>query len=201
MHTQIEKLLKLPLKQKIIIFIVVLAMEAFLLIWFIYRPAYQLHETLKTDLSKLQNEIDEKTRIVANLPKLQQEYDALNRELILALAELPNSKEIPSLLTSITNLGKSAGLDFLVFKPRPEQMKEFYAEVPVEISVSGTFHSVANFFVTVSNLPRIVNISNVAFTDIKSTNNKTLAKINCLAITFRFLDNKEIKNETKTNKK
>lgn len=201
MDPQVEKILKLPTKQKIIIFVFVLILEAAALIWFLYIPKYQEHVVLKTELTKLQNEIDEKTRVVANLPRLQQEYDQLNQELAQALTELPNSKEIPSLLTSITSLGKSAGLDFLTFKPRGEAVKDFYAEVPVDITVSGSFYSVANFFAAISNLPRIVNISNVVFSDIKNVNNRVMTKVNCLATTFRFLDKKEIKDESKPAKK
>lgn len=201
MDPQVEKILKLPTKQKIIIFAIVLVLEAAALVWFMYMPKYREHAGLKTELSKLQNEIDEKTRVVANLPKLQQEYDQLNQELAQALTELPNSKEIPSLLTSITALGKNAGLDFLVFRPKGESVKDFYAEVPVDITVSGSFYSVANFFAAVSNLPRIVNISNVAFADIKTMNNRVMTKVNCLATTFRFLDKKEMKDDAKTAKK
>lgn len=201
MDPQVEKILKLPTKQKIIILVIVLTLEAAALVWFLYVPKYREHVGLKAELSKLQNEIDEKTRIVANLPKLQQEYDQLNQELAQALTELPNSKEIPSLLTSITTLGKNAGLDFLVFKPRTETVKDFYAEVPVDITIAGSFYSVANFFAAVSNLPRIVNISNVAFADIKTFNNRVMTKVNCLATTFRFLDKKEMKDETKPAKK
>jgi type IV pilus assembly protein PilO len=201
MDPQVEKILRLPTKQKILILVLVMILEAAALLWFLYRPVYQDHESLKSELSKLQIEIDEKTKVVANLPRLQIEYDQLNRELIQALTELPNAKEIPSLLTSITTLGKSAGLDFLVFKPKTEVQKDFYAEVPVEIVVAGSFHSVANFFAAVSNLPRIVNITNVNFTDVKTVNNRITTKVNCLATTFRFLDKKEIKNDPKTVKK
>jgi len=201
MDPQVEKILKLPTKQKILIFSVVMLLEAAALIWFLYVPKYQEHVKLKAELTKLQNEIEEKTKVVANLPRLQQEYDQLNQELAQALTELPNSKEIPSLLTSITTLGKNAGLDFLVFRPKGEAVKDFYAEVPVEIVISGSFYSVANFYAAVSNLPRIVNISNVAFSDIKNLNNRIMTKVTCLATTFRFLDKKEIKDETKPAKK
>jgi type IV pilus assembly protein PilO len=197
MDPQVEKILKLPTKQKILILVLVLLVEAAALVWFLYLPKYREHKSLKEELSKLQSEVDEKTRISANLPRMQNEYDQLNRELIQALTELPNSKEIPSLLTSITALGKSAGLDFLVFRPKGEIQKDFYAEVPVDISVAGSYYSVANFFAAVSNLPRIVNINNVVFTDIKSSNNRVMTKVNCLATTFRFLDKKEMANDKK----
>ena len=202
MNAQIEKILKLPTKQKIALLVFIVLIEASLLIYFIYLPKHKELQNLRSELSKLQSEIDEKTRIANNLPKLQKEYDQLNIELAQALTELPNSKEIPSLLTSITTVGKSAGLDFLVFKPRSESPKEFYAEVPVDITVYGSYYSVANFFAAVASLPRIVNISSVTFSDIKNTNNRMMSKVTCLATTFRFLDKKEIKDEkpTKTGK-
>jgi len=195
MNPQVEKILKLPTKQKILILVLVVIVEASALVWFLYLPKHQELTVLKVEHAKLQTEIEEKTRIANNLPRLQKEFDQLNIELAQALTELPNSKEIPSLLTSITTVGKNAGLDFLVFKPKAEIPKDFYAEVPVDITVSGSYFSVANFFAAVANLPRIVNISNVAFADIKNVNNRMMTKVTCLATTFRFLDKKEIKDE------
>lgn len=197
MDPQVEKILKLPTRQKILILVAVVVLEAAAMVWFLYIPKFREETSLKTDLSKLQTEIDDKTRIAKNLPRLKAEYEQLNRELAQALTELPNSKEIPSLLSSITTLGKNAGLDFLVFRPKGEVLKDFYAEVPVDISVSGSYFSVANFFAAVANLPRIVNITNVSFSDIKNVNNRMMTKVNCLATTFRFLDKKEIKDDKK----
>ena len=195
MNPQVEKILKLPTKQKILLLVLVVVIEAAALVWFLYLPKHKELSGLKVELAKLQTEIDEKTRIATNLPRLQREFEQLNIELAQALTELPNSKEIPSLLTSITTVGKNAGLDFLVFKPKGEVVKDFYAEVPVDITVSGSYFSVANFFAAVANLPRIVNISNVAFSDIKPINNRMMTKVTCLATTFRFLDKKEIKDD------
>lgn len=198
MDPNVEKILKLPTKQKILILVLVTIIEAAVLVWFLYLPKHQELTGLKAELTRLQGEINEKTRIANNLPKLQVEYNLLNQELAQALTELPNSKEIPSLLTSITTLGKNAGLDFLTFRPKGEVPKDFYADVPVDIVVSGSYFSVANFFAAVANLPRIVNITNVAFSDIKSINNRMMTKVTCLATTFRFLDKKEIKDDKKT---
>jgi type IV pilus assembly protein PilO len=201
MDPSVEKILKLPAKQKILILVLITIVEAAALVWFLYLPKYKEYDVLKAQLATLQSEIDEKTRIANNLPKLKLEYEQLNQELALALTELPNSKEIPSLLTSITTLGKNAGLDFLTFRPKGEVPKDFYAEVPVDIIVSGSYFSVANFFAAVANLPRIVNITNVAFSDIKNVNNRMMTKVTCLATTFRFLDKKEIKDDKKTTPK
>jgi type IV pilus assembly protein PilO len=195
MDPTIEKILKLPTKQKITIFVMILLVEAAALIWFGYLPKHEQLNQLKAEHSKLQADIDEKTKIVNNLPRIQKEYNDLTAELEKALTELPNSKEIPSLLTTITSSGKSAGLDFLVFRPRPEVAKDFYAEVPVDITVYGSYYSVANFFAAVANLPRIVNITNVDFGEVKNVNNRMMTKVTCLATTFRFLDKKEIKDD------
>ncbi|NVN97154.1 type 4a pilus biogenesis protein PilO [Candidatus Nomurabacteria bacterium] len=201
MNPQIEKILKLPAKQKILILVLLLVVESAALVWFMYMPKHKELTDLKVELSKLQLEIEEKTRIANNLPRLQKEYDQLNIELAQALTELPNSKEIPSLLTSITTVGKNAGLDFMVFKPKGEMAKDFYAEVPVDITVTGSYFSVANFFAAVANLPRIVNISNVVFSDLRNVNNRMMTKVTCLATTFRFLDKKEIKDDKTPAKK
>jgi len=124
----------------------------------------------------------------------------LKMDLDNALTELPNQKEIPTLLTSITSKGKDAGLDFLIFRPKAETPKDFYSEVPVDISILGSYYNIANFFVAVGTLPRIVNITNLNVAEIKNTGGRMVLKVNCLATTFRFLEKKEIKDEKKKGK-
>ncbi|WP_224981733.1 type IV pilus inner membrane component PilO [Geomonas agri] len=194
MDPQIEKLLKLPTKEKVAILILLLLLEGAGLYYGLLRPKIQELDGLKTRHEELQKQIQENRAIANNLPRFKAEYEQLKKDLDNALTELPNQKEIPSLLTSISNSGKGAGLDFLLFRPKPEVPKDFYAEVPVDISVSGTFYNVADFFVAVGKLPRIVNINNVSVSDIKDSGGRTSLKVNCLATTFRFLDAKESKN-------
>ncbi|UFS69649.1 type 4a pilus biogenesis protein PilO [Geomonas sp. RF6] len=195
MDPSIEKVLKLPTKQKVALLCLMVLLEGALLYNFLYRPRMEELKSLQTQVEDLDRQIAESRRIANNLPRFKSDYEQLKKDLDNALTELPNSKEIPSLLTSISNAGKSAGLEFLLFKPRPEEKKEFYAAVPVDISVSGTFYQVADFFVAVGNLPRIVNINNVNFSDFKTVGGRTTLKVNCLATTFRFLDQKETKDE------
>ena len=199
MNPNIEKLMKLPPKQKVMIIALSAAAVVALFIFLLEKPKYDELKRHTAQLATLRAEVEEKRKIADQLPRYRSEYAKLTKDLENALTELPNQKEIPTLLTSITNVGKAAGLDFLLFKPKPETPKGFYAEVPVDITVSGTFLSVANFFIAVGNLPRIVNIGNVNFADIKydKERGRTQLKVNCLATTFRFLDKKEIKDEKK----
>ena len=197
MDPRIEKIFKLPSKQKILILISTLLLIAVGFYFMLIKPKQEELKNFQTRLTELQTQVEENRRIAENLPRLEREYFQLNKELEKALTELPDQKQIPLLLTSITSAGKASGLDFLVFRPKAEEPKEFYASVPVDITVSGSFNSVAKFFVAVSELPRIVNIGNVAFSDIKSSGDQTNLKVTCLATTFRFLDKKETKDEKK----
>jgi type IV pilus assembly protein PilO len=197
MDPQIEKILKLPTRQKFALLALVLMLEGAALFYGLYQPRMKAYAALQTQLEDLQRQIQENRRIANNLPRYKSEYEQLKKDLDSALTELPNQKEIPALLTSISSVGKGAGLDFLLFRPKAEVAKDFYAEVPVDIAVSGTFYNVAGFFAEVAKLPRIVNINNVSIADIKNPGGRTLLTVNCLATTFRFLDKKEIKDEKK----
>lgn len=197
MDPSIEKILKLPNKEKIALLILIVLLEGAAFYFGLYQPKYTQLTDLTHKVEDLHNQVQENKKVADNLPRYKEEYVHLQKELEGALTELPNQQEIPSLLTSITNVGKGAGLEFLLFRPKPEEPKDFYAAVPVDISVSGSFQSVGNFFIAVSNLPRIVNISNVAVSDIKDVGGRTMMKVSCLATTFRFMDKKEIKDEKK----
>ena len=194
MHPQVEKIIQLPLPQKLAGIAVILIALGAGFFFGLEKPKLDELKGLQGKLDKINSDISETKKVANNLPKFKAEYESLKKDLDSALTELPNSKEIPSLLTSITSAGKGAGLDFLIFRPKGETPKEFYAEVPVDISVSGPYVGIANFFVAVGNLPRIVNISNVAFADIRNDRGRNIVRVNCQATTFRFLDKTEIKD-------
>ncbi|MEZ4484943.1 MAG: type 4a pilus biogenesis protein PilO [Syntrophotaleaceae bacterium] len=130
-------------------------------VYFVYLEKHKeyvkLEQTKSSRLAKLQ----EDRSIADNLPKFKSEYESMKRKLDKALAELPNQKEIPNLLTSIASLAKDNGLDVLQFKPGGEKPQGFYAEVPVSLKLVGSYHEVAMFAYDVSNMARIVNINNL----------------------------------------
>jgi len=202
MDQRVEKLFKMPTKQKITLFVLLLFLISAAFVWFFYLPKHEEIEQLTQENEKLAATVSQKISIAKNLPKLEKEYDNLLAALDDALTELPNSREIPSLLTSITNEGRAAGLEFLTFKPKPEIARGFYAEVPVDVVVSGSYQNIGSFFAAVANLPRIVNITNVTFTDVKgSAKGPATKKVSCLATTFRFLGKDEIQDENPRSKR
>jgi type IV pilus assembly protein PilO len=193
----LDKIFKLPTNQKLALMLITVLAIGAAAFFGLFQPKMKELNSLQEKQADLNRQIQENKKVADNLGKYRKDYEQLKVDLDKALLELPNQKEIPSLLTSITSLGKEAGLDFLVFKPRGEQTKDFYSAVPVDIIVSGSFFNVANFFISVSKLSRIVNISNVVVSDIRDGGGRMLMKVNCLATTFRFLDQKEIKDDKK----
>lgn len=197
MHPQVEKIVNLPMKQKLAGLLVLIVALGAAYYFLLQKPKDTELKALQGKLDKVSAEVAETRKLAHNLPKFKAEYEGLKKDLDSALTELPNSKEIPSLLTSITTAGKSVGLDFLIFRPKGEVPKEFYSEVPVDIIVSGPYFGIANFFVAVGNLPRIVNISNVAFSDIRNDRGRNIVRVTCQATTFRFMEKSESKDDKK----
>jgi type IV pilus assembly protein PilO len=110
-----------------------------------------------------------------------------------AMAQLPDRKEIPDLLSTLSNKAREAGLEILLFRPRAENFQEFYAEIPVDIVVKGGFFNAVSFFDDVSKLNRIVNIDNIDFKNPRVAGDQVTMDISNLATTYRFLDEAERK--------
>jgi len=119
-----------------------------------------------------------------SLKKFEAEYAEVDAQFQEALKLLPNTKEIPSLLKSITQLGTDSNLEFMFFSPQRERAQDFFMEIPVSIEVSGTYHNVAIFFDKVGQMERIVNILNVSMTPQKERS--TTLTTRCDAVTYRF---------------
>jgi type IV pilus assembly protein PilO len=106
--------------------------------------------------------------------------------------QLPNKREIPDLLKAISNKARESGLEILLFRPRAENYQDFYAEVPVDITVKGSFHSVVSFFDDVGRLDRLVNINNIGFKS-KVAGDQVTVETSSMATAFRFLEEAERK--------
>jgi type IV pilus assembly protein PilO len=108
MDPNIEKILKLPNKQKLALLAMIVLLEGAAFYYGLYQPKYKQLKDLTRQVEDLHNQVVENKKVADNLPRYKKEYEQLQKELEGALTELPNQKEIPSLLTSITNVGKGA---------------------------------------------------------------------------------------------
>lgn len=183
----LEKAAKLPSHYRLAL-ILVLPVLIGLGYWqLLYRPAAGELQQLRGKQKNLQRKLNEVRSVAANVGAFEEELKKLEQELTIAVRQLPNSKELPGLLTDITTLGKDAGLVFKSFKPREEVKRGFYAEVPIAIEFTGGFHETAVFFDRIAKLPRIVNISDLQMSVAKERMAGTVLKVNGKATTFRFL--------------
>jgi len=189
MDARIEKILTLPAYQKIFLVLIIMVAISAGFYLFVYQPADAEYESLSNKKATLENTFQKNQKIASNLKTYKAEYEKLQEDLQAALSKLPESKEIPTLLTSIGNLAKEKGLDILSFRPAGEITKGFYAEVPVNLKLVGSYHDTALFFEAVGNMPRIVNIQDLKLGNAKDNNGKTSLSIDCKAITFRFIEN------------
>ena len=139
----------------------------------------------------LRAKVFEKEAIARNLDSYEREVEVLDQQLSVALKELPDKREIYLFLDSISDKARNAGLEVPLFQPQPEQKKDFYAEVPVQIAVRGTFNQVATFFDEVGHLERIVNVDKFAISQPVFENKDVQLTTNLTATTFRFLEESE----------
>ena len=105
-----------------------------------------------------------------------------------AMKRLPEKREIPSLLTNISQIGQGTGVLFSSFKPVKETVMDFYGEIPVEISMTGDFHNTIKFFDQVTSMARIVNVKNIKMKADPKTGNLITS---CQAVTYKFVEQKE----------
>jgi type IV pilus assembly protein PilO len=173
-----------------------LAIAAPLLVLFAYyflllSPRLTRTQGLREHIDTLLQERDRKIVEAGQMPDRKKDVAELEIQLKQAITRLPDEKEIPDLLSSISNLGRDSGLDILVFRQKPEGYQEFYAEVPVEMQVRGTYHQVATFFDSVGKLDRIVNASDIGMRDAKVVDNDLLLQATAQITTFRFLSEAE----------
>ncbi len=183
-----EKIGVLSKLQRVLICIVTLAVMIGGYYYFFMMPRIEKITTLENKHQELNRQLATYRQKAARLEEFRQKKRVKEEEFYTALAALPDAKEIPSLLTAVSKSGSDSGLEFLLFKPESESLKDFYAEIPVSINVKGGYHQIAQFFDRVSQLSRIVNIKDIT---ISYSQSGGLLTASCKAITYRFVEKTE----------
>lgn len=193
MNNLLQQILERPRQQKIGI----LAGVVIVLLGLYYSLLYS---SVSFELSKVSGEIESarmdkerRSKRAANLPRLQQELQKADGMLKEAVAQLPDRKEIPDLLSNISGKAREAGLEVLIFRPKGENFQDFYAEIPVDIVVKGGFHNVVTFFDEVGRLSRLVNVQDIEIRTPAGNDGKSVIETSARATTFRFLSEDERK--------
>lgn len=193
MNQLLDNIFERPAVQKLAILGATIVLLAALYYSFSYSPQADEIAKLADSVEIARNEKTVKTQKAANLVRLRKDLQQLDAELKLALSQLPEKKEIPDLLSSISAKAQESGLDIIAFRPRPESFQDFYAEVPVDITVKGNFQNTVGFFDEVGRLNRLVNIDNIGFKNPAVSGDNVLLETTSVATAFRFLDEAERK--------
>ena len=154
----------------------------------VYQHGNEELSQLKAKELSLQRRLGEVRSVAANLKAFEKELQALEERFTLALRSLPNEKQMEVLLTDISNLGKTVGVEIKSFKRQPEKLHDFYAEVPLAIELEGSFHDIARFFDRMAKLSRIVNMGELEMRVSSEDADATVVSVSGTAVTFRFLE-------------
>jgi type IV pilus assembly protein PilO len=162
MALSVDDIKKMPVRQKVLALFVLFILLGFAYYSIYYQNAMQEEERLQQNLATLQIELAQKQKLMEEKLKFEKEIAQLQEQLKVAMAKLPEQKEIPGLLISMSEAEGLGGVEFQLFEPLAPVEKEFYAELPVKISLTGVYHDTAIFFEKVAKLPRIVNVSDLS---------------------------------------
>ena len=187
----LDDLFDRPPHQKLAIMGVIVLVVAVLDWTYLYGPSQRALTDLQAEVSQRRTELDSKRSKTNARAALERDLRDLGAELKRAQARLPDQREIANLLDSVAASGRQAGLEITLFRQKPEVLHDFYAEVPVEMQMRGTYQDVALFLDRVKRLDRIVNVANIQLTKPRLEGERMLLDAACTATTFRFLDETE----------
>jgi len=193
----VDKVGALAPVQRYAIFIGSVVLLVGIYVWFVYLPKSGEAGELSEKYDKLVKEVKSVKKKAETLEEYRAKMEEASVQFQIAKKTLPEKKDIPSLLADISRAGRDAGLEFILFQPQQQIPKEFYAEIPVSINVSGYFHQLALFFDKVARLPRIVNITDI---NIKGSGSERL-NTTCKAVTYKFIDEAPKTDDKKSKSK
>lgn len=178
-----------PLAPKFGVLGIVLALAVGAAYWFDWQNQIDLIQAEKTKEDQLRTTFIEKKKQALELPAYRKQLDDIEKQFGALLKQLPGKSEMDALLTDINQAGLGRGLQFELFKPAAqESRKDFYAELPISIKISGTYHDIGAFASDIGKLSRIVTLNDVSLAAQKDGG----LTMDATARTFRYLDEDEL---------
>ncbi len=165
------------------------ASAAVALIWYVLiTPEQEAIVNLKNEENQLREEFQKKTRASINLNDLKKQKKQVEEYVSQLENQLPGKAEMAKLLSDVNQAGVSQGLQFELFKPSPEVVKDYYAERAVNVAVTGRFHDIGEFSASIARLPRIVSLSHLSLVLDPA---KDILRMEAIVHTYRYLDDNE----------
>lgn len=170
-----------------------LVLIVFLSYWFDWQNQIEQINNEKQKEEQLRSTFLDKKKVAINLPAYRKQLDDIGKQFGALLKQLPGKSEMDALLTDINQAGLGRGLQFELFKPAAQEtMRDFYAELPITIKVTGNYHDIGAFASDIGKLSRIVTLNDIALNTTKDG-----LVMDATAKTFRYLDEDEIAKQRK----
>ncbi len=184
-----------PVLPKLGALVILLVLLVFAGYWFDWKGQLETLASAREKEQQLRDSFLDKKKQAVNLEAYRKQLAEIEESFGEMLKQLPNKSEMEALLTDINQAGLGRGLQFELFRPAPrETASEFYAELPITIKLSGTYHDIGAFASDVSQLSRIVTLNDVAL----SVGKEGGLVLDATAKTFRYLDDSEVAAQRKT---
>lgn len=182
-----------PPVAKGILVAVLVAAVVFAVFWFDTRHQQDQLEKLQKEEQTLKDTVKVKASRAASLEEYRQQLEEMRQSFGEMRRQLPSKTEVAALLVDISQTGLASGLEFELFQPQPEIAKDFYAELPIKIRVTGSYHEFGNFVSGVAALPRIVTLHDITLQPKgKADSDSDQLVMTATAKTYRYLDEGEV---------
>jgi len=185
-----------PALPKVAVLFIVLLVAIGLAYWFDWQGQVERIDAEKTKEEQLKTTFVDKKKQALDLPAYRKQLEDIEKQFGALLRQLPGKSEMDALLTDINQAGLGRGLQFELFKPAAEETaRDFYAELPITIKISGSYHDIGAFASDIGKLSRIVTLD-----DISLSTGKDALTMEATAKTFRYLDDEEIAAQRRSAK-
>lgn len=183
-----------PLIPRILILIAIFLGLLLAAWWLGWRVQLEELDGKEQEEARLKDEWLNKKKQAVNLEEHRKQLAEIDRSFGVLLKQLPNKSEMEALLIDVNQAGLGRGLQFELFKPGTENVKDFYAELPITIKLTGSYHDLGSFAGDVAKMSRIVTLNDI---DIIESKDKGILSMSAVAKTFRYLDDQEIARQKK----
>ena len=185
-----------PLAPRVAVLVVLLIATVGAFWWFDWQDQLGVLEQRQAEELKLRDEWKAKKHQAINLDEYRRQLADIDHQFGALLRQLPNKTEMESLLSDINQAGLGRGLQFDLFKPGSDNIKDFYAEMPITVSITGNYQDLGAFASDISRMPRIVTLNDISL----EAGKDAPLKLNGTATTYRYLDEEEVAQKRQAEK-
>lgn len=183
---------KWPTPVKVVVILIACAILAVILYVVIIKSEIAELDRAEQKEVSLKQEFERKESKAVNLAAYKKQLKDIEESFGAMLRQLPSKTEVEGLLVDISQTGLASGIQFQLFKPEAERYIDFYAELPIKMKMTGTYHQFGNFVSGVAALPRIVTLHNISISEAKGKGSGGKLTMEVTAKTYRYLDEAEI---------